>query len=234
VKVAGIRNCWPPYEIRTSSLLGEGDDETLALGLTDELTLLETDDDGELEMELETLDDGESETDVETLTDGESDTLVLGLTELDGESEMLVLTLTLGDELMLLLTLELTLSLTLTDGDELSDDDPIDATSTGPTIGANRIVRACVRNGTPHAPAVCVSSALVDDETDELMDELTDDEADELTETLGDELADEAISSNATNSMMGALFVQPVEVQVSAVRVATRVCTWVVMAAASF
>jgi hypothetical protein len=234
VNVAGIRNCWPPDEIRTSSLLGEGDDETLALGLTEELTLLETDDEGESEMELETLEDAESEIELETLTDGESEMLVLGLTELDTETEMLLLTLSLGDELTLLLMLELTLSLTLTEGDELSDDEPIAATNTGPTIGAYRSVRACVRNGTPHAPAVCVSSALVDDETDELIDELTDELALELIDDDGDELADEAISSNATNSIMGALFVQPVEVQVSAVRVATRVCTWVVMAAASF
>jgi hypothetical protein len=226
VNVCGSRNIWPCAEISTSSVLGDGDDEIETLGLleADELT--------------DVL--GLSDMELETLTDGESEMLVLGLLL------TLLLLLSLGDELMLTLTelltesltLTLTLleteSLTLTDGDELRDDEPIDATNTGPTMGAKSSVRACVRNGTPQAPAVCVLSALVEDEAEDEIDDETDEDADELTDVLGDELADDAISSKATSSIIGAELVQPVEVQVSAVSVATRVCTWMVIAAASF
>jgi hypothetical protein len=192
VNVCGSRNCWPWAEIRTSSLLGEGDDDTLVLGLTDELTLLLTDDEAESEIELETLDDGDDEMELETLTEGESEMLVLGLTELEGESEILLLTLSLGDELMLTLTEELALSLTLLDGDELSDVEPIDATNTGPIMGENRIVLTCVRNGTPVAPVVWYGSVLGDDDTEELalllmlLEALDDGELDTDTEGLDD------------------------------------------------
>jgi hypothetical protein len=175
VNVCGSRNCWPWAEIRTSSLLGEGDDDTLVLGLTDELTLLLTDDEAESEIELETLDDGDDEMELETLTEGESEMLVLGLTEL-----------------MLTLTEELALSLTLLDGDELSDVEPIDATNTGPIMGENRIVLTCVRNGTPVAPVVWYGSVLGDDDTEELalllmlLEALDDGELDTDTEGLDD------------------------------------------------
>jgi hypothetical protein len=50
----------------------------------------------------------------------------------------------------------------------------------------------------------------------------------------GEDETELATSSNATSSAIGAVVVQPVDVQVSAVSVAIRVCTCVVMAAASF
>jgi hypothetical protein len=105
-------------------------------------------------------------------------------------------------------------------------------------MGANRSVRTCVRNGTPDAPTLCTGAELgegegeTDGET-ELLGE-TDAEGDTLALGLTDADADETVSSNATSSMIGAVVVQPVDAQVSPVRVATRVCTWVVMAAASF
>jgi hypothetical protein len=71
-----------------------------------------------------------------------------------------------------------------------------------------------------------------DDEID--VDGDTELDADDEMELDGEDEAELATSSNATSNMMGAVVVQPVDVQVSAVSVAMRVCTCVVMAAASF